>query len=766
MRAIQCLGFLLYVFFLTSLPAPLKAAEPGRQQSVGLVLSGGGAKGVAHIGVIKALEENGIPIDYITGTSMGAIVGGLYACGYTTDEMMELLLSPYFTAMSKGSIDPAYDYYFTSEPASPRLLSIPLGKTPPEVAKRFDPQSLIAPTPMAFGFMEIFSAYMEQCGGNFDNLFVPYRCVASNISKRRPEIHRSGNLGECVRSSMSFPMVFQPVLMNGDMLVDGGLYDNFPVNVMTEDFHPDIMLGIDVGAPDVWPPNSFIDEISTLVEQPQNHEVPAELGMRMRIDLMEFGLLDFAAAKQIYQIGYDHAMAMMDSIKSRVSAHRAPQEVVSRRAAFKRATPPLSFSKVTVEGASAKQNKFLESFFKPEGGADTISIDRARTAFYRAYSTGKIKTLTPLAVQDGPNTLTLNIEATMKNRLSAGIGGHITSSDNSFLYLSLDYSTLSYRSLSASVGVWLGQSYLAGAIEGSINLDTSFPSAIYIQGVASRRAYHETEKAFFSKAGPAWLINCEYFGKASWGLAIGSRGRAAAGIGGAHLYNSFYGTNDYTFGRDHSVQDLGQVFAGLDFSTIDNINFPTTGYYYSVKVAGVLGKTDYHAATGEKIDGTKRSWAQFNATARHYLDLGRHASLGLEGEAVLSSRPLLETYSASIAAAPDFNPTPASNNYFDAGRRANSYIAVSVVPIWKLNSSFSARVNASCFAPMRRILPAENGTARYSRWFDSTEFFGELDLVYHLPFADLSGYANYSSSVHRFNFGISLGVYLKAPKFL
>ena len=389
MRAIQCLGFLLYVFFLTSLPAPLKAAEPGRQQSVGLVLSGGGAKGVAHIGVIKALEENGIPIDYITGTSMGAIVGGLYACGYTTDEMMELLLSPYFTAMSKGSIDPAYDYYFTSEPASPRLLSIPLGKTPPEVAKRFDPQSLIAPTPMAFGFMEIFSAYMEQCGGNFDNLFVPYRCVASNISKRRPEIHRSGNLGECVRSSMSFPMVFQPVLMNGDMLVDGGLYDNFPVNVMTEDFHPDIMLGIDVGAPDVWPPNSFIDEISTLVEQPQNHEVPAELGMRMRIDLMEFGLLDFAAAKQIYQIGYDHAMAMMDSIKSRVSARRSPQEVVSRRAAFKRATPPLSFSKVTVEGASAKQNTFLESFFKPEGGADTIGIDRARTAFYRAYSTGK-----------------------------------------------------------------------------------------------------------------------------------------------------------------------------------------------------------------------------------------------------------------------------------------------------------------------------------------------------------------------------------------
>lgn len=768
MRAIQCLGFLSYVFFLTLLPTPLKAAEPGEQQSVGLVLSGGGAKGVAHIGVIKALEENGIPIDYITGTSMGAIVGGLYACGYTTDEMIELLLSPYFTAMSTGTIDPALNYYFTDEPASPKLLSIPLGKTDSIIAKRFNPQSLIAPTPMTFGFMELFSSYMAQCDENFDNLFVPYRCVASNISKRRPEIHRSGNLGECVRSSMSFPLVFQPVLMNGDMLVDGGLYDNFPVDVMTEDFNPDIMLGIDVGAPDVWPPNTFLDEISTLVEQPQNTQVPPSKGIRMRIDLMEFGLLDFAAAKQIYQIGYDHAMAMMDSIKTRVTARRPQSAVEKRRAEFKHATPPLRFSSVTVKGASPKQNAYLESFFKPKAGTDTIGIDHARRDFYRAFSTGKIKTLYPLAAiaYADKNLFALNIEATMKNKFSAGIGGHITSSDNSFLYLSLDYSTLSFRSMSASLGLWIGQSYLAGALEGNINLATSFPSALYIQAVASRRAYHENEKAFFSKSGPAWLIDCEYFGKLSWGMALGTRGRAAIGIGGAHLYNSFYGTNDYTPGRDHSALNLGQIFAGMDFSTMDKINFPTSGYYYSAKVAGVSGKSHLKPA-GKPRDGvTDRHWVQFNGVARHYLDLATHFSLGLEAQAVVSSKPLLESYAASISTAPAFNPTPASDNYFDAGRRANSFVAAGIVPIWKMSSSFSARVNASCFAPMRRILPAENGSARYSRWFDSAEFFGEFDLVYHLPFADLSGYCNYSSSVHRFNFGISLGVYLKAPSFL
>ncbi|MDE7452384.1 MAG: patatin-like phospholipase family protein, partial [Paramuribaculum sp.] len=81
-----------------------------RSQAVGLVLSGGGAKGIAHIGVIKALEENNIPIDYITGTSMGAIIGGLYACGYTPAEMLELIKSKDFEYWSSGKIDPSLTY--------------------------------------------------------------------------------------------------------------------------------------------------------------------------------------------------------------------------------------------------------------------------------------------------------------------------------------------------------------------------------------------------------------------------------------------------------------------------------------------------------------------------------------------------------------------------------------------------------------------------------------------------------------------------------
>ena len=127
-------------------------------QSVGLVLSGGGSKGIAHIGVIQALEENDIPIDYITGTSMGAIVGGLYAAGYTPDEMMQLLLSKEFGYWSTGQIDPDYIYYFATEPPSPVMLSVPISSKRDSIraAKSAVPASLISPMPMSFAFMDLF----------------------------------------------------------------------------------------------------------------------------------------------------------------------------------------------------------------------------------------------------------------------------------------------------------------------------------------------------------------------------------------------------------------------------------------------------------------------------------------------------------------------------------------------------------------------------------------------------------------------------------
>src|SRR5574344_81868 len=140
------------LLLITLLFAPIVQA-----QRVGLVLSGGGAKGLTHIGVIRALEENGIPIDYVTGTSMGAIVGSLYAMGYSPDDMVELLSSPDFKRWYTGEVEEEYVYYFKKNEPTPELFNIKLSfKDSLSLKPQFLPTSVVDPIQMNLVFVQLF----------------------------------------------------------------------------------------------------------------------------------------------------------------------------------------------------------------------------------------------------------------------------------------------------------------------------------------------------------------------------------------------------------------------------------------------------------------------------------------------------------------------------------------------------------------------------------------------------------------------------------
>ncbi len=767
MRASRCLFLSI---LLSVLPALLKAQA---HQSVGLVLSGGGAKGIAHIGLIQALEDNDIPIDYITGTSMGAIVGGLYACGYTPAEMMELINSDYFGYLSAGKADPAFTYYFSKGSPSPQMFAMSVGgRDSTARSKIFNPQSLISPMPMSFGFMQIFSAYGAQCGGNFDRLFVPFRCVASDVAQKRKKVMGAGDLGESIRASMSFPLIFQATEIDGQVLYDGGIYDNFPVGVMQTEFAPSVIIGSDVSAPSDGPANSYFQQLDLLVSRAQSYEVPPETGIKVRIDVSNFGLLDWDRADAIYRTGYRRGVEMMDSIKARIPTRADSTARRLRRAVFKSGTPALRFDSVNVEGATKRQNEYIKYLFHPAKGTDTIGIDRARLAFYRALSSGKMSYLRPRAHvnNDSAGLFTLDLKALVKSNFSVGAGAYITSSNNSYLYLRGGYSSLSFSSVSTDIEAWIGQSYMAGALTGRLDIASALPSALVLNAVASRRKYYEDEELFFRDNEPAFVTAHEYFAKLAWAMAAGRRGCVDIGLGGGKLRNTFYSPGHeggYREGRHHVDFALGQAYAAYRSSTLDNINYPLSGSSLNASFAAVLGKATCGQA-GADGRGTDKhmAWLQLDAHWRNYISLGRHWVLGTEARALLSNRPLPGSYEASVSSAPAYSPTPASTNTFNPAFRANSFLAATVVPVYKFNSSLSARFSASVFAPLRGIREGDGGTARFGRCFDSTEFFGELNLVYALPFGNIAGYCNYSSSPGKFHGGISFGIYLPAPSFL
>lgn len=768
------IAVILAVCLFMAVSAADAAAHKPARQSVGLVLSGGGAKGIAHIGVIKALEENGIPIDYITGTSMGAIVGGLYAAGYTPEEMMALLLSDGFSYWSTGRIDPDMEFYFTKAPKTPAIASIPIATS--RDSARIDstavPASVISPLPMSWAFMQLFAKYTTQCGGDFDKLFVPFRCCASDAAAHKRVVISKGDFADAVRASMSYPLIFQATEFEGMRLYDGGIYDNFPADVMKEDFDPDFVLGIDVATKDYGPQTSLMDQLSTLVTQNNNYYLDPSNGIKISFDLNEFGLLDFPAAKAIYKVGYDQTIAMIDSIKSRIHSRVSAEEVNDRRTAFKAKTPAVVFDNVEVRGADPHQARYIKDMFMHHP-ADTFGMERATRSYYRAISPGKLNDLQPHAIyNDATGLYTLKLKASIKDNLKVGIGGYITSSTSSYVYLSGGYSNFRYNALEANVSAWLGQSYLAAMLNARSFLPTPFASAIEVEAVASRRNFFHDENLFFDNNNPSFVRRGQYFGRLKWGVGAGQLGKVEIGVGWAHLYDSFYmPISEYadTPYRDHCYYNLGQAFVKYESNTLSDINFPVSGRYYSIRGMAVTGK--YRQKAGESGPVTERrhpKWLQFESKTRNYFTFGRHFSLGLESDVMLSTRKLLGDYNTSIVAAPGYFPTPASNNAFNASYRSNSFVALGLTPVYRYNDAISARLSINGFVPVRKIEQAADGSAYYGRnWFGTPKMYGEFSVVYSLPFFSLSAYANYTDSPgDKWHLGISFGVFMLAPEFL
>ncbi|WP_428743557.1 patatin-like phospholipase family protein [Tenacibaculum sp.] len=208
------------------------------QPKVGLVLSGGGAKGFAHIGVLKELENAGVQVDYIGGTSMGAVVGGLYASGYTADQIKEIVLGADFMSLLQDKVSRREKPFFSKQHGEKYAVSLPIKNG-----------SLGLPLGLSKGqnvlnFLTELLAPVDEIS-DFSQLPIPFYCVATNIETGEEEVLEDGSLPLALRASAAFPSLLNPVDIDGKLLVDGGVVNNFPVDVMKKK-EVDIIIGVSV----------------------------------------------------------------------------------------------------------------------------------------------------------------------------------------------------------------------------------------------------------------------------------------------------------------------------------------------------------------------------------------------------------------------------------------------------------------------------------------------------------------------------------------
>ncbi|WP_277761134.1 patatin-like phospholipase family protein [Pseudomonas sp. A34-9] len=297
---------LLFCLLLGFLPLLVHASEAPRPK-VGLVLSGGAARGLAHIGVLKALEEQGIKIDAIAGTSMGAVVGGLYASGYKIDELEKLALNIDWQA-ALSDAPPREDVPFRRKQDDRDFL------VKQKLSFR-DDGSLGLPLGVIQGqnlslLLESLLAHTSDTR-DFDKLPIPFRAVATDISNGEKVVFRKGHLPQVIRASMSIPAVFAPVELDGRLLVDGGMTDNIPLDVARE-MGVDVAIVVDIGTPlrnrkQLTTVVDVLNQSITLMTRSNSEEQLAALkssDVLIQPALAAFGVTDFGKAQEMIDAGY------------------------------------------------------------------------------------------------------------------------------------------------------------------------------------------------------------------------------------------------------------------------------------------------------------------------------------------------------------------------------------------------------------------------------------------------------------------------------
>lgn len=741
-------------------------------QTVGLVLSGGGAKGIAHIGIIKALEENNVPIDYVAGTSMGAIVGAWYAMGYTPDDMLNLILSDDFNLWSRGIFDERYVYYFKKPDPTPEIVTFNVAlQDSTKFEPHFLPNSLINPFPMNYAFMSLFAPYSAQCDGNFDNLFIPFRAVASDVYHKREVVLRDGDLGDAVRASMSFPFVFKPIEIDSVLVYDGGIYNNFPVDVMKSDFNPDIIIGSIVAAKiDKPKEDDLINQIENMVMQKSDYTLDPEDGILMRFDLSDVGLLDFPKARQIAKIGYDYAMELMDSIKSRIPRELSQETRQLQRMVFKSKTPDLVFDSVSVEGGNHQQKEYIRRQFER---SDRFTDEDAKASYYKTISDGKISDLIPHARYDKESGLfNLDLNAKVHDQLSVGMGGFISSTSSNQICIGAHYRTVSLNSLDVDLTGQIGQSYTSGILSARFDLKTAIPMYLKMQAVASKQKFYQNETLFYSDRMPSFVTQSEQYVKLRLGLPFLTSSKAVVSVGYGSMTDKYYQSNTVDFStneQDRSRYDLFVASMKFDRNNLDSYMYPTAGTDCSVLGLLAYGKERFrpYDITVQSNSTQTLSWLQLEGNIHTYLPISNKFVLGLRGKAVVSSKGLLSNYTSTIAQAPAFTPTPHSQTIFNPAFRSTQYLAAGVIPIWKIMNNLQFRNEFYLFAPFRQIYEGADYEPYYGRAFSKYHFMGESSVVLNLSFASIALYANYYDYPARnWNFGINIGLLVFSPKFL
>ena len=720
-----------------------------KSQKIGLVLSGGGASGLCHVGVLKALEENNIPIDYICGTSIGGLIGAYYAIGYSPTEIEAIVKTSFFQSVTRGDLPVKYEYMIKKRKDFASWFTLKYNFKDNYIKNL--PTNVINSIPIDYYLMETFTGVSNRFNNNFDSLFIPFRCIAADVENKQSVVFKNGDLPSSIRASMSYPFYLRPISIDDKLMFDGGLYNNFPTDVMLKEFNPDFIIGSNVAEKNIKPDDDNLYlQLRSLLTSQTNFNPVCENGVLLE-PWSDVSVFNFDNAQRLIDSGYTETIRKISSIKKQISVQANAESLLAKREVFKnfKKLDNLKFNQVDVIGYNNKQKEFIQkSLIKNK---KPFTLRQLKKRYFRLASDDKIKHIFPVSIADSTkNNYTLKLIGKPEKPFYIDGGGILSNRPISEGFIGLQYNYLGRIGLSAYTNLYFGKLTTSTHTHLRFDIPGHLPYFIEPSFTFSRWDYYSSSILFYSFQTPAFLIQEDKFAELKLGIPVGNISQFNVAGGYTEWKNQYYQTDlfDRADTADITYFDYWYLQANYKINTQNRKMYATDGTLLNIRARVLDGEESYVPGnTSADLIRFKNkpqpTWVQLKLTFDSYIRTFKGLKFGVFGEGVYSTQSFFNNYQATILSAPAFNPTPESQTFFIDEYRAHNYLAGGIKAIATPIKSFDIRLEAYLFQPVNSIIKTAKNKADYSTAFLNQRFSGLTALVYSSPIGPISVGLNY-----------------------
>lgn len=582
-RAFSFVVFLLFLFSQEAFSQEIKK-DSVKRPKIGLVLSGGGAKGFAHIGVLKVLEEAGIKIDYIGGTSMGSVIGGLYASGYNASQIDSIFKKTNFDELINDYIPRSSKNFYGKKNDELYAVVLPFSNF------RIGIPEALSKGMYNYNLLSSLTRNVRHVR-DFNKLPTPFLCIGTNIETGEEVLLNKGNLVQAMMASAAFPSLFTPVEIDGNLLVDGGVVNNYPIQEV-RNLGADIIIGVDVQDDLLKRKNlknatRILVQITNLQSIEKMKSKVKDTDVYIKPDIRDFGVISFDRGEEIIRKGEEAAFAVYEKLKTLTDENN-----FYKKPKLKVATDTLHIQDINTDKLENYTKEYIRGKLRFKPGS-TITYDGLKAGINNLNATQNFSTISYCLQPNGDKD---NLDLVLRENPTQTylkLGLHYDGLYKSAVLLNLTHKKTFLKNDVTSLDIILGDNFRYDFnyyVENGFNISFGFRSRLN----QFNRNVTTSLSGVLKETPNVNLINVDFMDISN--QAYFQTIFVQKFLMGGGLEYKYLKINSPTLANEDNIIEKSNyfsAFAYLKYDSLDEKYYPSSGLYFSTDVQTYMASSDY-----------------------------------------------------------------------------------------------------------------------------------------------------------------------------